>query len=151
LFRNTLLAASLVLAACAGLKPGPSTLFDQLGGKRVLEAVASDLLDRVAASPDGSRAFANVRLPRVKRHLYSFLCVTADGPCTYRGADMVRVHRGLRITEREFANLVEIFRRTLEAHGVSTAARNELLRRLAPLRRDIVTAQILFALPGTPA
>lgn len=51
---------------------------------------------------------------------------------------MQDVHGGLGITEAEFYGLVEVLKNSLRAHGVAIAERNELLRILAPMKRDIV-------------
>jgi len=67
------------------------------------------------------------------------LCALADGPCTYDGDDMKSVHAGQGITEADFYRLVERLRDILDAHGVATREKNELLARLAPMKRDVVT------------
>lgn len=134
------------LAACASVRPAPASLYGQLGGAPMLEAISARLIDGFAISPDGSRAFDRVKLPRVKRGLEAFLCVLANGPCAYDGDDMQRIHAGLRISEREFNALVEHLRQTLDALGVDPGAKHELLRRLAPMRRDIVTATATHSL-----
>jgi len=137
----SVLCTCLMIVACGGLRShGDQSLYQQLGGETVLRAVASDTVDTIADSAEGQRSFAQVKRPRVKARLFEFLCVTADGPCEYKGDDMARVHRGLGINEREWNALVEILRRTLAAHRVSQTASNRLLKRLAPLYRVIVTA-----------
>lgn len=106
----------------------------------MLEQITTRLVQGFAHSADGRRAFDRVRLARVERQLAEFLCALADGPCTYDGDDMRLVHAGHEITEREFNALVEHLRVTLDDLDIDIAAKNELLRRLAPMRRDIVTA-----------
>ena len=48
-------------------------------------------------------------------------------------------HQGLDITEAEFYGFVDILRGTLNRAKVPESAKNELLRILAPMKRDIVT------------
>ncbi|MGD9601942.1 MAG: group 1 truncated hemoglobin [Gammaproteobacteria bacterium] len=115
-------------------------MYTRLGGQPVIDAVVSDLLDGFAVSPDGRRSFDRVRLPRVKRLIGEHLCVLTGGPCTYTGDGIARIHAGLGITEREFAALVQALRDALDRHAVGTREKNELLRLLAPMKRDIVTA-----------
>ena len=143
-FVTRLLTVALVgaLAACASAPSTSVTLYDRLGGATMVDTIAARLVEGFASSPDGLRAFDRVKLPRVKRGLGEFLCVVADGPCDYAGDDMKVVHAGLRITEREFNALVEQLRVTLDALDVPQGAKNELLRRLAPMRRDIVSASV---------
>lgn len=132
--------AACALAACSTLSPTPRSLYERLGGRAMIDTIATQLVAGFARSADGHRAFDRVRLVRVQRQLGEFLCVVADGPCTYDGDDMRLVHAGHAITEREFDALVEQLRTTLDALDIDTGAKNELLRRLAPMRRDIVTA-----------
>ena len=133
-------ALCAALAGCANGRPAPASLYEQLGGAPMMSTIASRVIEGFASSPDGHRAFDRVKLPRVKRGLEAFLCVVAHGPCVYDGDDMQRVHAGLKISEREFNALVEHLRETLDDLGVAPGAKNELLRRLAPMRREIVTA-----------
>lgn len=143
--RQGLIAVVLAsaLAACATPSAGPRSLYTRFGGESVVNAIAADTIDTFAQAPDGARAFQRVKLPRVKKHLAEFLCVLMNGPCSYGGDEMAVVHRGLNITEREFNALVEILREVLARHGVAEREKNELLRLLAPLKRDIVTAALI--------
>jgi len=143
--RQGLIAVILAsaLAACATPSAGPRSLYTRFGGEPVVNAIAADTLDAISQAPDGVRAFDRVKLPRAKKHLAEFLCVLMNGPCSYGGDDMVLVHRGLNITEREFNALVEILREVLARHGVAEREKNELLRLLAPMKRGIVTAALI--------
>lgn len=111
-----------------------------MGGAPVIEAVVADTIDTLAASPEGKRSFEQVNLKRVKRLVAEQFCALADGPCTYNGDDMRVAHGGLEITEREFNAIVEVLRDALDKQGVGEREKNELLRLLAPMKRDIVTA-----------
>jgi len=61
----------------------------------------------------------------------------ADGPNDYEGLDMKKTHEDAPVTEAQFDSVVEMMRGALDNH-VSTAEKNELLRRLASMKRDIV-------------
>ena len=128
------------LTACASFTAPPSTLYQRFGGEPVIRAVVADLIDEYAASPDGQRAFEHVKLARVKHHIEEQFCALTDGPCEYAGDDMHLAHGGLKITEREFNSIVECLRSVLNRHGIGEREKNELLRLLAPMKRDIVTA-----------
>lgn len=120
--------------------PDQRSLYERIGGEPVLTAVVGDTIDVLAASADGRRSFERVKLGRVKRGVVEQFCALTGGPCVYRGDDMRLVHAGLRITEREFNAIVQILRDALARHGVGEREKNELLRLLAPMKRDIVTA-----------
>jgi hemoglobin len=131
---------ALVLSACVGAQSKPASLYTRLGGKPVIEAVVAETIDVLAASHDGRRSFDRVNLKRVKRLVAEQFCALSGGPCTYSGDDMRISHAGLHITEREFNAIVQILRDALNRQGVGEREKNELLRLLAPMKRDIVGA-----------
>lgn len=133
---TTVLATSALLAACAHQPPEP--LYRQLGGVAVIQSVAFKTLDRVAHDPRTKRTFDGVRLSYLQQSVSNYLCKVADGPCVYDGETMRNAHADLNIGGSEFDVMVQTLREELDAAGVSPAAKNELLRRLAPTRRDIV-------------
>ena len=52
---------------------------------------------------------------------------------------MDKVHKGLKNTEAEMNLMVQWLREACDKAGVGTREKNELLRLLAPMKRDIVT------------
>lgn len=125
-----------LLVACAS--PTPTPLYQQLGGVDAISAVSGNVLDRVAADPRTRRTFGNVKMSFLKQSVSNYLCKVADGPCVYEGESMQKSHQALNITGSEFDVMVQVLREELDAAGVAPAAKNELLRRLAPSRRDMV-------------
>jgi hemoglobin len=49
------------------------------------------------------------------------------------------VHAGLDIREGEFFAMVEILEDVMKQHHVALGERNEVLKLLAPMKRDVVT------------
>jgi hemoglobin len=136
-FSGVLVAAALGTAALA--RAGDSdTLFVHLGAAAGVEAIAGELIDRVAGDPVLGRSFKDSNLKRIKLHLTEQLCELSGGPCHYGGDPMREVHAGHAITEAEFYGMVEALRGILKARGVALADRNRLLELLAPLKRDVV-------------
>lgn len=132
-------SAAGLLAACATPPTASPTLYDRLGGERVVRQVATETIDRAATDPRTARSFKDVKLARVKDKLYEQFCEISGGPCKYSGDPMVEVHKGLKNTEGEFHWLVQFLRDALDHAGAGEREKNELLRLLAPLKRDIVT------------
>lgn len=130
LFGSTLLMASALASS--------ETLYDRLGGKDGVTAIADQLIDRSASDPVTQRSFDKVNIPRLKRLLAEQLCQLSHGPCHYSGDDMRQVHAGLGITEAEFYGMVEHLRDILNERGVAQADKNALLTLLAPMKRDVV-------------
>lgn len=128
--------ACLAMVACAA--PVRQPLYQQLGGVEGIERLSGRLIQRMATDPRTSRSFDGVNLKTVSASLASYVCKAADGPCTYEGETMANSHKELAIKGSEFDATVQFLRDELDAAGVSPAAKNELLRRLASTRRDIV-------------
>ena len=125
------------------LRADTPTLYERLGGKPAVTAVASGLVDRIlqdsrvngwfvhaAASPENAAAY--------KAKLSDFVCQATGGPCKYSGMDMVTAHRGRKVTSAAFDAVVEDLISVLDKLGVKPAEKNELLGLLAPLKSSIV-------------
>jgi hemoglobin len=136
-----LLATSLLLlaakAACADAGARPS-LYDRLGGETGVTAIAASLIDRVAADPKIGGSFKDTNLDRIKKLLAEQICDLSGGPCHYSGDSMQEVHAGHHISEADFYGMVEDLRDILKKRHVGQGATNELLRLLAPMKRDVV-------------
>ena len=133
------LATLLRGAACAAPSPSAApTLYARMGGEPAVQRIVDDVIDRTAADPRTARSFKDVKMSRLKEKLREQVCNVAGGPCKYTGDPMDEVHKGLRITEAEWNLMVQFLRDSLERAGVRDAEKNELLRILAPMKRDIV-------------
>lgn len=135
-FTYRALIAVLVLIASA--EAGAPPLYDRLGGADGVAAIAAALIDRVAADPKLGRSFKDAKLDRIKKLLAEQICDLSGGPCRYSGDSMKEVHAGLHISEAQFFGMVADLRDVLRERHVSEGAANELLRLLAPMKRDVV-------------
>jgi hemoglobin len=132
------LGCSLLLL-CGGLAAGaPARLYDRLGGETGVAAIAGALIDRVSTDPVLGRSFKDSKLDRIKTLLAEQLCELSGGPCRYSGDSMRQVHAGHHISQAEFYGMVADLRVVLKERHVSQGATNELLRLLAPMKRDVV-------------
>lgn len=121
---------------------GPSEdLYERLGANSGVAAISDALIDRVASDPVLGRSFADTNLPRIKKLLAEQICDLSGGPCHYSGDPMREVHAGHHITEAEFYRMVDTLRAILKERHVSISATNELLRLLAPMKRDVVESK----------
>lgn len=125
---------------CRGVVPEatPGSLYVRMGGEPTVKAVVDDLIDESASDPHLKRSFAKVDLARLKRLLAEQICALSGGGCQYTGDSMHEVHAGLGITQAEFYRLVDVLRDSLRRHGVALRERDELLKILAPMKRDVV-------------
>jgi len=131
------LGSSLLLLS--GMAAGAQArLYDSLGGHVGVAAIAAALIDRVSEDPMLGRSFKDSNLDRIKKLLAEQLCDLSGGPCHYSGDSMKEVHAGHHISEAEFYRMVADLREVLKERHVSQGATNELLRLLAPMKRDVV-------------
>jgi hemoglobin len=135
--------ASLLLLLFLGIGAAATAdasarLYDRLGGADGVAAIANTLIDRVAADPKLGQSFRDSKLERIKRLLAEQICELSGGPCRYSGDSMREVHAGHHISEAEFYGMVADLREILKERHVSQGATNELLRLLAPMKRDVV-------------
>lgn len=127
---------ALLLSGCAHTGPDV-TLYQRLGGEPGIQRIVSDFVDRATTDPRTRDAFDGIRITHLKHSITQFICRVADGPNAYEGLDMKKTHEDAPVSEAQFDSVVEMMRGALDNH-VSTAEKNELLRRLASMKRDIV-------------
>jgi hemoglobin len=135
-------ALSLVAAALAGCAADPMkepTLYSRLGGAPVVKQIVDETIERAATDPRTSRSFEGVKRRHVEDMIAEQICALAGGGCKYTGDPMDKVHKGLKNTSAEMDLVVQFLREASDHAGVRTAEKNELLRILAPMKRDIVT------------
>jgi hemoglobin len=135
-YRGAVLITLLLLGGAATASQAP--LYDRLGGAPGVAAIADTLIDRVSTDPLLGRSFKDSKLERIKKLLAEQICDLSGGPCRYSGDSMKEVHAGHHISEAEFFGMVADLRAVLKERHVSQGAANELLRLLAPIKRDVV-------------
>lgn len=119
------------------------TLYERLGGYDAICAVTNDLLPRLQADSRLSRFWQNRGEDGVKREkqlLIDFLCSSAGGPRYYTGRDMRTSHRGMRISEGDWAAFLGHLNATLEAFQVPRAERDDVITFVESTKGDIVEA-----------
>jgi len=131
-------AVAVLLLLAGGASGAPVRLYDRLGGAAGVAAIADTLIDRVSADPKLARSFQDAKLDRIKKLLAEQICDLSGGPCRYSGDSMKEVHAGHHISEAEFFGMVADLRVVLHERHVNQGAANELLRLLAPMKRDVV-------------
>lgn len=134
-------AAALFMAgsAFAQSRPADDSLYQAWGQKAGIHAVMEDFFVRLQADARTGPFFKSANRERLVTQLTEQLCQESGGPCTYQGAPMGPVHRGLGIGTADFNALVEVLQQSMDAKGIPFAAQNGMLARLAPLHREIVT------------
>ena len=118
-----------------------SPLFKTFGEKQGLVKLMDDFMERLLADPRTGPHFKPADQKHVKAQLVDQICVALGGPCVYKGADMKTSHSNLDITKADFNALVEVLQGAMDAQGIAFGAQNQLLARLAPTHRDVITVK----------
>ncbi|GLQ24071.1 hypothetical protein GCM10007853_19450 [Algimonas ampicilliniresistens] len=135
-----LLGASLTLSLTLPLQASDktkSTLYDDLGGKPVMDKVIADMLDLALADPRMAPIFVDSDMERLEKLIIIHTCHIADGPCDYDGQDMRRAHDGLGIRTLHFNTLVENLQQAMDDQDIPFRTQNRFLARLAPMHDDV--------------
>lgn len=100
--------------------------------------IVDGFVARNVADPRISDIFKGQDLVRLRRTLKEQFCYILAGGCHYSGRDMRTAHADMGIQDADMAALVENLQAAMRNEGVSFAAQNRLLAKLAPMRRDVV-------------
>jgi hemoglobin len=114
------------------------TLFERIGGLPILNAMIHESLHELSTNPKTKRSFKDIKLAKLQESIVSQLCYLTGGGCVYEGETMKNSHADAKITAAEFELFVEIHRKVFDQY-IGTREKNELLKILAPMRRDIVS------------
>ncbi len=120
------------------------SLYSRLGGYDAIAAVASDLLPRLMSDAQLGRFWQNRGedgIRREKQLLIDFLCFSAGGPLYYRGRDMASSHKGMGITQSDWAAFLNHVKATLDQFSVPDRERQEVLAFIDSTKSDIVELQ----------
>jgi hemoglobin len=136
----------LVLAGCMeGQKPTPQqkkSLYERLGGEPAIARVVDDFVAEVVADPKikdrHKKHFMADDVGVLKKKLIDQIGEATGGPQKYTGKNMKDAHKGLEITNADFDALVGCLERALDRNKVGKAEKDELLGKLAGLRKDVV-------------
>lgn len=106
----------------------------QAGIHRIVEGFAArnyddKVIGEIFASHD------RVRLTRV---VFEQFCYILNAGCHYTGRDMASSHKDMGNQQSDMNRLVENLQKAMTEEGVSFAAQNRFLAKLAPMRKDIV-------------
>ncbi len=135
--RAAQLGLVLFCVACAHTPPQHS-LYDRMGGHDTVTAVTEQFIRQIEFDRTIFPYFAETNVDRFRSMFIEHLCAITGGPCTYTGDDMGRVHRGMNISETDFNRTVELLINAMDLAGVAHRHQNLILRKLAPMRADIV-------------
>lgn len=125
--------------ANAGAKPfGDDRLWNVFHGEAGVRRIVDALVTRNTTDPRISDIFKAHDPVRLRRTLFEQFCHILGGGCDYSGMDMRQAHKDMGIQQADMNALVENLQIAMSGEGVSFFAQNQLLAKLAPMKRDVV-------------
>jgi hemoglobin len=118
-----------------------ASLYMALGEVAGLTKLTDDFVDRLKVDARLAPAFKDTNAKNLKKMLMQQFCKVSGGPCVYEGADMKSAHANMDITKTDFNALVEVLQQSMDANGIAFTTQNQLLARLAPMHRDVITVK----------
>jgi hemoglobin len=104
-----------------------ATLYERLGGKDRIAAIAADIFDNHCSNASVNVRFADSDRDRVVKLVTEFICMGTGGTETYTGRDMLDAHRGMNINEQEYLAVVDDIMDALEKNDVGDREKQEML------------------------
>lgn len=131
---------SVVIVALfvSGCQSTSSTLYEELGGKQGVNQIVENFVVEIENSEAILPYFEGSNIDRFIDKLSEQICAVSNGPCTYTGEDMERVHAGMNITEAHFNATVDLLINAMDKAGVAHTTQNKLLAQLAPTRKEML-------------
>jgi truncated hemoglobin YjbI len=119
-------------------KEAKATLYERLGGEPGVRKIVNDVLNKNLSNPHIGYYFQNVDMNRLKQLVFEFFSMGIGGPHQYTGRDMLSVHSGLNINEKDFEIANDDTIRALKENGVGEAEINEVINILNSLKGQVV-------------
>ena len=114
------------------------TLYQRLGGRAAIEAIASDIFDNHTKNPIVQNRYVNSDPVKVKRLVAEMCCAGFGGPEAYTGRDMITAHTGMNINADEFIAVIDDVMAALDMNTVGKREKDEILCILYSLKPEIV-------------
>lgn len=113
-------------------------LYQQLGGETGIEKIVDALINEIGNDQQIFHYFAKADITHFREGLIEHFCAVSNGPCEYKGDSMVDIHTGMNVNEADFNHLVDLLINAMDENNVPHRVQNQLLAKLAPLRKDII-------------
>ncbi len=132
-----IVACVLVALLGCGTSSAPSTmeslgktrndsLYQRMGGIDVLRRLVDAWILEAGSDPRIRDFFVEADIARVKLRLVERLCVLAEGPCLYRGAELREHHASLGIEERHMRAFLDDLELAMKRAKIAPGPAREL-------------------------
>lgn len=125
----------------AGLPLVRQTIFQRYGGLERISDLVMAFYDRVLASERLAPFFRGADMRRLIEHQAKYIAAVMGGPASYTDQQLREAHSHLAITGADFDEMLGHFRAAMQEKGFAPEDTEAVMRRLAALRRVIVTGR----------
>ena len=136
---RALLFSLVLLLTTACQSRQDASLYQQLGEQQGLERLVDAFINQIGHDQQVIHYFKDTNISHFRTGFIQHLCSVVGGPCEYTGDNMVDIHTGMHINERDFNHVVDLLINAMTEVGLPTTAQNKVLYRLAPFRSDIIS------------
>ncbi len=122
-------------------KPDSNSLYYRIGGIKNITAIVDELLARLRSDQQLGRHWQNRGIDSIrmeKKYLIDYFCEISGGPYKYTGRDMLSVHKGMGVNEKDWKILIQHFLKVLSNAGVEQQISEELLEIISDSKNQIV-------------
>ena len=127
---------TVMLVGCVSSNNG--TLYQQLNGKQGIEKLVESFINQIGHDEQILAYFKQSNVAHFRQGFITHLCSVTDGPCEYKGDNMVDIHTGMNIPEKDFNRVVELLINAMDEQQIPQTVQNKILSRLAPLRPEVI-------------
>jgi hemoglobin len=117
------------------------SVFERIGGFRVVRKIVSGFYDRVLDSPVLQPYFADIAMPRLIDHQTQFIAFVLGGPARVADETLRRAHAPLGISAGDFEVMLSLLREALEDAGELEPSDIDLVIREVRLREPLVVSK----------
>lgn len=127
---------TVMLVGCVSSNNG--TLYQQLNGKQGIEKLVESFINQIGHDERILAYFKQTNVAHFRQGFITHLCSVTDGPCEYKGDNMVDIHTGMNISKKDFNRVVELLINAMDEQQIPQTVQNKILSRLALLRPEII-------------
>lgn len=114
------------------------SLFDEIGGSEVVDAVVDRFYERVVADEQLGKFFEGKSVDRIKSMQRQLFGVALGAPLTYEGKPLNQVHKGLGITRDDLSLYINHLLDTLGEKGIGEDQANRFVARIATYADEVL-------------
>lgn len=138
----------IAASGCSHQKTAPATptLYERLGGSNNIALVVADVIDRAyedpvfAANPRIHEAHKRFPKAIYKYNATNLACHVMGGPQVYTGRSLEEAHKHLHVSEKEWQQLIKIFRESMTSFKVPQREQNEIIAIIESTKGQILAS-----------